>query len=543
MARDRCRAAPRAAPTGQLRPRRERSRRRVRRSGSSPSRPRHGSPDPVATMAVAADDVRVDSGWFCVAGNRRPPGHTLKAGGRRSKTGPYGRGASRVAGHRLGTARPRHATQYHGVRTSSCSSVAHSMWMPEPAAPAGSRLDVSHAVGFCTPRRDAVRDSTAADGVRLRVREGRVEWHARTGGFEQSGSRRTALDRGRRRGRAPAHAGLWRGLGLGRGHRTCHRDRRPSRSPGFLAWAGRELGREITYSTPATAVDAAGIVVHGSIAGLTPAQALDAVLATTRMHAVRCRWAQNCGKRRARPAVDGCDPMIHTDSPQTRANAQGANGSPRLRTFSPARSAARTRARTQRPRCNGCGARFGMDDGIAHARRTRHLRRPGARRSRVEQSDAYQAEYQTVEKAAAYNHGYQRNASTSDSARATNSDDRPRTCDAGRPFARDPGAALRRRPHDAAFAGHRGLRHRGGHRDRPDPVRPRDVDPCDAARLDDRVRLPHSAARRRVDGTICIRLAHHLPTHAERDRLFQELMRVSRRFVIVTYFDHTRSRT
>ena len=41
-----------------------------------------------------------------------------------------------------------------------------------------------------------------------------------------------------------------------------------------------------------------------------------------------------------------------------------------------------------------------------------------------------------------------------------------------------------------------------------------------------------------VDGTICIRLAHHLPTPAEQDRLFQELMRVSRRFVIVTFFDH-----
>jgi ubiquinone/menaquinone biosynthesis C-methylase UbiE len=41
-----------------------------------------------------------------------------------------------------------------------------------------------------------------------------------------------------------------------------------------------------------------------------------------------------------------------------------------------------------------------------------------------------------------------------------------------------------------------------------------------------------------VDGTVCVRLAHHLPTPAERDRLFHELMRVSRRFVIVTYFDH-----
>jgi len=41
-----------------------------------------------------------------------------------------------------------------------------------------------------------------------------------------------------------------------------------------------------------------------------------------------------------------------------------------------------------------------------------------------------------------------------------------------------------------------------------------------------------------VDGTICVRLSHHLPTPAERERLLEELLRVSRRFVIMTYFDH-----
>ena len=42
---------------------------------------------------------------------------------------------------------------------------------------------------------------------------------------------------------------------------------------------------------------------------------------------------------------------------------------------------------------------------------------------------------------------------------------------------------------------------------------------------------------RSVDGVVCVRLSHHLPTAAERDRLFAELLRVSSRFVIVTYFD------
>ena len=53
----------------------------------------------------------------------------------------------------------------------------------------------------------------------------------------------------------------------------------------FLAWAARETGREVAYGSPAAEAEAVGIVVHGSIAGLTPAEALDAVLATTSVHA------------------------------------------------------------------------------------------------------------------------------------------------------------------------------------------------------------------------------------------------------------------
>lgn len=41
-----------------------------------------------------------------------------------------------------------------------------------------------------------------------------------------------------------------------------------------------------------------------------------------------------------------------------------------------------------------------------------------------------------------------------------------------------------------------------------------------------------------VDGTISVRLSHHLPTEAERERHLAELLRVSRRFVVMTYFDH-----
>jgi ubiquinone/menaquinone biosynthesis C-methylase UbiE len=41
-----------------------------------------------------------------------------------------------------------------------------------------------------------------------------------------------------------------------------------------------------------------------------------------------------------------------------------------------------------------------------------------------------------------------------------------------------------------------------------------------------------------VDASICIRLSHHLVTAKQRESLLVELLRVSRHFVIMTYFDH-----
>ena len=46
-------------------------------------------------------------------------------------------------------------------------------------------------------------------------------------------------------------------------------------------------------------------------------------------------------------------------------------------------------------------------------------------------------------------------------------------------------------------------------------------------------------ADRSVDGVVCIRLCHHLPTPAERWRLLGELLRVADRFVVMTFFDYS----
>jgi len=49
----------------------------------------------------------------------------------------------------------------------------------------------------------------------------------------------------------------------------------------FLTWAGRETGRQVVYSSPEAAQRARAIVLRGSMEGLTPDEAVSAVLSTT----------------------------------------------------------------------------------------------------------------------------------------------------------------------------------------------------------------------------------------------------------------------
>jgi len=52
----------------------------------------------------------------------------------------------------------------------------------------------------------------------------------------------------------------------------------------FLTWVARELGRDVVYADAATQAEAARVILSGSISGLSPDQALAAVLPTTPLH-------------------------------------------------------------------------------------------------------------------------------------------------------------------------------------------------------------------------------------------------------------------
>ena len=53
----------------------------------------------------------------------------------------------------------------------------------------------------------------------------------------------------------------------------------------FLGWAGRETGRSVVFATPADAELAGRVTLSGTVEGLPPRQAVDAVLATTSLGA------------------------------------------------------------------------------------------------------------------------------------------------------------------------------------------------------------------------------------------------------------------
>lgn len=257
-------------------------------------------PDVIATLAVAEGEMRVKSGWIPVWRQVVDSQPLLK--GQTLETGPAGRGALTLPGgisvrldsrSLLTITSAEHLTLDRGALYVDAG----------PAVSPASRLDVMTPSGSVRHIGTQYEVRLMGKDVRLRVREGRIEWRARTGDIErsQTGEQLTIAGDGTVERRAiPRYGESWdwiaatapvidiEGLPLGR----------------FLSWVGRELGREIAYASPHTASDVVGIVVHGSISGLTPTQALDAVLATTRLRAVIADGRIVVGSEDSPPAPD-----------------------------------------------------------------------------------------------------------------------------------------------------------------------------------------------------------------------------------------------
>ena len=118
----------------------------------------------------------------------------------------------------------------------------------------------------------------AAGAVRVRVREGGVSLSGEGGTWDGAPGDELLLTQGGElsRGNVPFHGAAW-----GWVQEIAPAYRLEGRTLGdFLAWFGRETGREVRWSDAAEQARALPVVLHGSVDGMSPEQALAAVLPT-----------------------------------------------------------------------------------------------------------------------------------------------------------------------------------------------------------------------------------------------------------------------
>ncbi len=123
------------------------------------------------------------------------------------------------------------------------------------------------------------------DSLRVSVREGRVALHRDDGPrLESAAGERLTVGPGGSVTREPVGRSGSYWAWAGEIAPAFEIDERPLAE--FLRWVSRETGMEIAYASPALERQAESMILRGSVSGLTPAQALAAVLATTQLQSV-----------------------------------------------------------------------------------------------------------------------------------------------------------------------------------------------------------------------------------------------------------------
>jgi ferric-dicitrate binding protein FerR (iron transport regulator) len=118
------------------------------------------------------------------------------------------------------------------------------------------------------------------DGAtRLRVREGRVEWHGAAGDSTVPAGTEVLIGRDARVTRSEIESSGEHWTWTEALAPQIDIEDRPLGE--FLGWVARETGRQIRYADEDTRRQVASIRMHGSVRGLAPMQALKAVMAST----------------------------------------------------------------------------------------------------------------------------------------------------------------------------------------------------------------------------------------------------------------------
>lgn len=239
------------------------------------------SADPVGRVALATQGLRIDTGFF-TSWKPAVSGQTLVAGDRVKSDGT-GSGALALPGG--ATARLDRRTRVTLASADELVLERGALYVdagPNPAATAELAVTTNSGTVRHVGTQYEVR--LTGSGVRLRVREGRVEWTSKTGAVSQGrrGEQLTITGDGSvAREATPLYGESWAWVDAARPGLALE----GLRLSDFLDWVAREIGREVHYDRPETEREAQQIVLHGSVSGLTPEQALAAVLATTRVRA------------------------------------------------------------------------------------------------------------------------------------------------------------------------------------------------------------------------------------------------------------------
>ncbi len=240
-----------------------------------------GPGEAAATVALASGELRAKSGWL---GNWRVVGHgdTVSVGDT-LMTSPSGLVAVTLPGGL--SARLDSDTRIRIASADSMTIESGALYVDAgPTAADSAALKVVTPAG--TVRHVGTQYEVRLLGplVRVRVREGHIELSNDAGlaARGMAGEQLTIEPGGVvERYAIPRFGDSWDWVAAA----TPGIDIDGRSLADFLAWAGRELGHEIEYADAGIEADASQIVVHGSIAGLPPIQALRAVLATTHLQA------------------------------------------------------------------------------------------------------------------------------------------------------------------------------------------------------------------------------------------------------------------
>jgi ferric-dicitrate binding protein FerR (iron transport regulator) len=236
------------------------------------------APITVANIARVTGDVRIAGGW-----GRAHPAAAMQAlhGGERLITGHDGRVALALA---TGVSvRVDHDTEIEFDGTHRASIKTGAVYVDSPGVPVPEqRLRIETPIGAVQHFGTQYEVRFAQSSLRVRVREGKVALTP-DAGILQSGTAgeqlTVAADGKVDRSRINTHGAEWDWASdLAP---TLDIDGRPLKE--FLHWAARELGQTVEFATPESEAEAAKVVLSGSVDGLAPDDALDAVLSTTRL--------------------------------------------------------------------------------------------------------------------------------------------------------------------------------------------------------------------------------------------------------------------